>query len=133
MRSISSMRILLGSLMVLVVAACSSSANPTAPAQSASPTAGQQTVSLNALDTFKYDPTTITAKVGQPVHVILVNKGVLVHTWVVDQFSVKLENVQGGATGDVTFTPTQAGTYVFYCDTPGHQAAGMVGTLVVNP
>ena len=57
----------------------------------------------------------------------------LVHSFVVDELNVKLENVQPKTTGDVTFTPTTAGTYVFYCDTPGHKAAGMTGTIVINP
>jgi len=123
-RSKSALRILFGLALVLLLAACSSSASPTSSAQ---------TVSINGLDTFRYDPNTITAKVGQPIHVVLTNKGVLEHSFVIDQLSVKLEHVQGGATGETSFTPTAAGTYVFYCNTPGHQAAGMTGTLVVNP
>jgi uncharacterized cupredoxin-like copper-binding protein len=36
--------------------------------------------------------------------------------------------------GTVTFTPTEAGTYEFYCTVAGHKASGMVGRLiVVNP
>ena len=31
----------------------------------------------------------------------------------------------------VTFTPTDPGTYEFYCTIPGHREAGMVGSLVV--
>ena len=31
----------------------------------------------------------------------------------------------------VTFTPTESGTYEFYCTISGHREAGMVGTLVV--
>ena len=126
MRSKSASRILFGLALVLLLAACSSGGS------SPSPTSSAQTVNLNALDTFKYDPTTITAKLGQPIHVVLTNKGVLVHSFVIDQLGVKVENVQGGATGEATFTPT-AGTYVFYCNTPGHKDAGMTGTLVVNP
>jgi nitrite reductase (NO-forming) len=68
------------------------------------------------------------------VRVSLVNSANgLVHSFVVDELNVKLENVQPKTTGDVTFTPTTAGTYVFYCDTPGHKAAGMTGTIVINP
>jgi plastocyanin len=108
----------------LALAACSSSAT-------AAPNA--QTFNVNALDTFKYDPPALTVKVGQPVHVVLANKGALVHTFVIDELGVKISNVQGGATGEVTFTPAQAGTYVYYCDTPGHKDAGMKGTLTVTP
>lgn len=30
------------------------------------------------------------------------------------------------------FTPTQPGTYEFYCSVPGHKDAGMKGTLTVQ-
>ncbi len=120
------LRVLFGLALVILLAACSSGG-------ATSDVQGAQTVNLNALDTFKYDPSTITGKVGQPIHLVLNNKGVLEHSVVIDQFGVKLEHVQGGATADVTFTPTQAGTFTFYCDTPGHKEAGMTGTLVINP
>ncbi len=118
--------ILVGLALIALLAACSGGA---AVAQAP----GAQTVTVNALDTFKYDPATITVKVGQPVHLVLNNKGTLEHSVVIDQFNVKLEHVQGGATADVTFTPAQAGTFTFYCDTPGHKEAGMTGTLIVTP
>ena len=123
MRSKFALRVFCGLALAMVLVACSGGG---------SPAAGAQTVNINATDTFKYDPNTITGKVGQPIHVVMANKGTLVHTFVIDALSVKQENVQGGATADFTFTPTTAGTYQFYCDTPGHQAAGMVGTLTVT-
>jgi len=116
--------ILFGLALAVLLAACSSSGAPAAQTTT--------TVNVTAQDTFKYDPATITAKVGQPIQVVLTNKGVLVHSFVIDELNVKVANVQGGATGDATFTPTQAGTYVFYCEQPGHRAAGMTGTLVVS-
>ena len=119
------LRILFGLALVALLAACSSGAAAT-PAQST------QTVTLNALDNFKYDPMTITGKVGQPIHVIINNKGVLEHSFVIDQLNVKLEHIQAGTTGDVTFTPTTAGTFTFYCNTPGHKEAGMTGTLTIT-
>jgi uncharacterized cupredoxin-like copper-binding protein len=125
-RSKFALRVLFGLALVALLATCDGGG-------ASSPAAGVQSVTLNALDSFKFDPTTITAKVGQPVQVVIANKGVLEHSFVIDELNVKLERVQGGATRDVTFTPTQAGTYVFYCNTAGHKEAGMTGTLVVNP
>jgi uncharacterized cupredoxin-like copper-binding protein len=125
-RSKFSLRLLFGLALGLFLVACSGSA--------ATPTATAQTVSLTTADNFAYTPNTITGKVGQPIHVSLVNNASgLVHSFVIDEMSVKLDNVQAKSTGDVTFTPTTAGTYVFYCDTPGHKAAGMTGTIVINP
>ena len=40
--------------------------------------------------------------------------------------------VPGGA-AVARFTPTQVGTFKVICTEPGHEAAGMVGELVVEP
>ena len=95
---------------------------------------GAQTtgLSLKAED-IKYDTTALTAKVGDEVTVSLQNTGALEHSFVIDELNVKLEKVQPGQTGTVTFTASKAGTYTFYCDVPGHKEAGMTGTLTVNP
>ena len=112
-----------GLALSLALAACST------------PAATPAGVSLNVAgsDSFKYEPATLTAKVGQAVTVNLQNKGNLDHSFVIDELGVKLETVKAGATQPVTFTPTTAGTYTFYCDVPGHKAAGMTGTFTVTP
>ena len=89
-------------------------------------------VNLKAED-IKYDSLAITAKVGQAVTVNLQNAGALEHSLVIDALNVKLEHVQAGQTGSITFTPTAAGTFDFYCNVPGHKEAGMKGTLTVTP
>jgi len=113
-----------GLALSLALAACGSPAN--------TPPSG---VSLNVAgsDSFKYEPAALTAKVGQVVTVNLQNKGNLDHSFVIDELSVKLETVKAGTTQSVTFTPGTAGTYTYYCDVPGHKAAGMMGTLTVAP
>ena len=47
-----------------------------------------------------------------------------------DQLPVHVAAAQGHE-GTVTFTPTEAGTYEFYCTVAGHKASGMVGKLIV--
>jgi uncharacterized cupredoxin-like copper-binding protein len=47
-----------------------------------------------------------------------------------DQLPVHVAAAQGDE-GTVTFTPTEAGTYEFYCTVAGHKASGMVGKLIV--
>ena len=108
----------------LALAACSG--GTPAPSQGV-------TLNVAGVDTFKYEPATLTAKVGQAVTVNLENKGNLDHSFVIDELDVKLESVKAGTTGHVTFTPGQAGTFTFYCDVPGHKAAGMIGTFTVAP
>lgn len=39
---------------------------------------------------------------------------------------------EAGHAATIEFTPTEAGTYVFYCTVPGHRVAGMEGKLVVG-
>lgn len=45
--------------------------------------------------------------------------------------TVHLHTVAGEAV-TAAFTPTEPGTYEFYCSVPGHREAGMVGTLIVS-
>ena len=113
---------LAAAVAMLTLAACASPA----PATSA-----PLVVNLQAAD-LMFDPMTLTAKVGQPVTINLQNAGALEHSFVIEQLNVKLEHVQAGQTATVTFTPTVAGTYQFYCNVPGHKDAGMKGTLTVS-
>jgi uncharacterized cupredoxin-like copper-binding protein len=40
--------------------------------------------------------------------------------------------VQPKASGTATFTIATPGTYTFICEQPGHEQAGMKGTIVVQ-
>ena len=92
-----------------------------------------QTVTVEGLDSFEFDPETLTAGVGQTMNVTLNNTGVLEHNFVIQELGVSLGPIPGGETTSGSFTPSAAGTYEYYCDVPGHREAGMVGTLTVNP
>jgi plastocyanin len=94
---------------------------------------GAQDVTVQGLDSFAFDPATLTATVGQTMNVTLVNTGALDHNFVIDEFNVGLGPIPGGQQSSGSFTPDAAGTYEYYCDVPGHRDAGMVGTLTVNP
>ncbi len=103
---------------------------------------------------FAFEPAEISASVGQPVKLALVNKGTLLHDFSSMDAKVEVMSMQEGAahdTGDMEsqmtmhmavdasttetleFTPTDTGTYEFYCSVEGHKAAGMVGKLIVTP
>ena len=81
---------------------------------------------------ISYDKTSLTAQVGQEVTVTLENVGALEHSFLIDELGVDSGTVAVGASGTVTFTPSSAGTYTFYCNIPGHSDAGMVGELTVS-
>lgn len=40
--------------------------------------------------------------------------------------------VSDGGVSMITIADLKAGTYTFYCSVPGHEAAGMKGTLTVS-
>jgi uncharacterized cupredoxin-like copper-binding protein len=111
----------------LILTAC---ASPAASSAGNTP----QNITVQALDTMRFDPSTLTVKAGAPVHLTLNNSGALVHDWVIDNLDGKRVQVEaaGGASASVDFTPTRAGTYQFYCAQPGHKEAGMIGTLTVQ-
>jgi plastocyanin len=91
--------------------------------------------SIQMLDAMKYQPNGITkVKPGAQVTVTLQNTGAVVHDFLSPALGVtKAVAVNGGQTGTVTFTaPSQPGTYQFWCDQPGHAAAGMVGQVTVG-
>jgi uncharacterized cupredoxin-like copper-binding protein len=117
--------VLAGGLLVpAVLAACNS------PAGAAG---GTQQVTVQATE-FRFDPATVTVKAGAPVQLTLRNMGTQVHDWTVDNLGGQKVQVvaQPGQSSNITFTPTQPGTYQVYCDQPGHKDAGMVGQLIVQ-
>lgn len=93
------------------------------------------------LDSYSFKPDKITAKVGQLVTLKVVNEATfLPHNLVIRApeagIDVKL-NLSAGKNGEVSFTPTKAGTYEMICDkTPpfgkSHKEKGMHGTLIVE-
>lgn len=79
-----------------------------------------------------FKPNTITVAKGTPVTIDLVNTASsTTHNFSLDAFKVNV-TVNAGAKGTAKFTPTQAGTYYFYCNVPGHAQGGMVGKLIVK-
>ncbi len=111
----------------------------------ANPNAGPP-ITFNVEGTeFQYTPNTLTANAGQAVNVVLKNTGTVNHTWVLEN-KTKADDAQPwltndgkevakagpGASGRGGFIAPGPGDYVFYCDVPGHAAAGMVGTLTVH-
>ena len=119
-------RWLAAAIAVLTLAACSGAA----PANDAA-TPAPLVINVKAAD-IMFDPMTLSAKVGQPVTVNFQNAGALEHSFIIDKLNVKLEHVQAGQTATVTFTPTAAGAYEFYCNVAGHKDAGRKGTLTVS-
>lgn len=88
-------------------------------------------LTLHALD-IKFDVTTLKVKVKQPVKLTDINQGSIDHAFAIAGL-VDEQKVKPGQQVIVPFTPPKAGTFKYRCAMPGHEAAGMVGTLVVEP
>lgn len=116
--------IVVGLVVALALTACGGGGSSTGPQP--------LDVTLKADNTFAYDQTTLSAKVGQTVNVTLENSGALEHTFLIDELGVNSGTIAAGQSGTITFTPDKAGTYTYYCNVPGHKEGGMVGTLTVT-
>ncbi len=94
-----------------------------------------------------YDRSQITVTAGVAVTIVLRNDDPIDHEWIVGDAAVHerhrtgTEPVHGsrptevtipaGTSRAATITFNTPGTYLYICHLPGHEAYGMVGTLVV--
>ena len=74
----------------------------------------------------------ITVKAGQPVTLRLVNRDGYAHAFDIDEFDIHT-SLAANETAELSLTPEKPGSYPFYCSSPGHEMAGMVGTFIVEP
>ena len=84
------------------------------------------------LEGMRFQHDSLQVQTGQPVTLQLVNKDGYAHAFDLDEFDIHLQ-LAAEEIVEVSFTPTQSGTFTFYCSSPGHEAAGMVGSLTVLP
>ena len=80
---------------------------------------------------IRFEPAALTIPANTAVRVILPNNGVAPHSFNIDALNIHTEDDPGGGSTEVTIN-APAGTHEYYCDVPGHEAAGMVGTLTVQ-
>ena len=85
---------------------------------------------------------------GVPVRIVLKNEDPIDHEWIVGDAALHERHRTGtepvhdsrptevtipaGATRETTVTFDTPGTYLYICHLPGHEAYGMVGTVVVT-
>lgn len=90
---------------------------------------GVQQVTVEAGDTYRFDPSTVTVHPGT-VHVTLVNTGKgAPHNLTFLGFTAATSLTPAGHQQDVTFTAPTPGSYTFVCTI--HRRQGQTGTLVV--
>jgi plastocyanin len=97
---------------------------------------GAQQVLIVGLDAMRFDPPTLTVDAGTAIRLVFENKGQLVHdasfTEAVSGPGVKLTAASNASASSRSITFEQPGAYRFVCSQPGHEAAGMWGTLIVR-
>jgi plastocyanin len=81
---------------------------------------------------LKFDKSSLTAKAGE-VTLEMSNPSQLPHAVAIKGNGVDVDGktVGNGETSTAS-TDLKPGTYTFYCPVPGHEAAGMKGTLTVK-
>lgn len=85
-----------------------------------------------AMKDMRFRQAEVQVKAGQPVTLRVVNQDGYAHAFDIDEFDLH-RPLAANETVELTFTPQQAGRYRFYCSSPGHEAAGMVGVIIVEP
>jgi plastocyanin len=79
---------------------------------------------------FEFAPPTLTIPANTAVTVTLENKDAVIHNWVVQGKTIDIKAQPGKTASGTVNLP--AGEYVIVCNEPGHEAAGMVGKLIVK-
>jgi uncharacterized cupredoxin-like copper-binding protein len=115
------------------VAASSPVASPvgaSSPATTPATAGGAQTVNLEMID-IAFKPTTLDIPANTDSVIHITNTGSTAHDFSIDKLNITTGDVAPGATIDVKIN-APAGEYTYYCNVPGHEAAGMKGTLTVK-
>jgi Cu-Zn family superoxide dismutase len=110
-----------------------SEAGTPVPADDAAASAGSgaaEPITVTAHDIF-FDPKEITIPADTDVTIIIPNEGAALHDFVIDELGIDAGDIPPGETVEVVIN-APAGEYEYYCSVPGHKAAGMLGTLVVE-
>lgn len=118
-------------LLAGLLAACANGgASPSAVAPSVAAVGGSGTSITITSHEFGFSPNDIAAPADTDIAVSLVNDGSVEHDWTIVDQGVTV-TATPGQTGTGSFNlPT--GTYTIICSVPGHETAGMKGTLTVG-
>jgi plastocyanin len=123
-------------VMALLAGACGggSSGGDTSGGGGGGAASGGQVVEIDVADSgLAYQQSTATATAG---HVVIksMNPQSTGHDIALKGNGVdeKGDIVQDGGVSTIDIADLKAGTYTFYCSVPGHEDAGMKGTLTVS-
>ena len=89
----------------------------------------QPAMTMVHLTEFAITPKTIEVPQGSTLKVM--NGGTMVHNLEIKGSTLKTEDVASGGTANLKLGSLAPGTYTMFCAIPGHEGAGMKGTLTV--
>jgi plastocyanin len=117
----------------VLAAGCGGSGGGGGASSAASTPANAQVVEIDVAQSgFAFTKTTATAKAG-PVELRSMNPQSVTHDISIKGNGVDQQGNQVSNGGVSTVTVTlKPGTYTYFCSVPGHEAAGMKGTLTVS-
>jgi plastocyanin len=93
--------------------------------------AGASHVEVVARDTA-YEPADVVVEAGRTVVLSFSNEDPVFHDWEAEGLANVDAGARPGQTQTIRFTIDEPGTYRVMCSVPGHEEAGMVGTLTVE-
>lgn len=82
------------------------------------------------LSDFAIDPTPLEVAPGTTLAVT--NDGGIAHNLKLKDVGLGTSDIAGGGSENLDISSLSPGTYTMFCDIAGHEAAGMVGTLVIG-
>jgi len=121
-------------VVALLAGACGGGSSGGDTAGGGSVSGGGQVVEIDVAPSgFAYDKTSATATAGH-VTIKSMNPQGTGHDIALKGNGVdeKGEIVQDGGVSTIDIADLKPGTYTFYCSVPGHEEAGMKGTLTVS-
>ncbi|MGB8861090.1 MAG: multicopper oxidase domain-containing protein [Ilumatobacteraceae bacterium] len=117
-------------IAALVVAIVGVGSDSSSESASGSGGGAKPTIEVTMND-FSFAPASITIPTGGAT-LKLTNKGAATHNFQVADLGIKSPDVLAGETYALEVGAQTAGSYKVICPQPGHEGAGMVGTLVVS-
>ena len=118
---------------VLAASAAIAAAVVLAGPAAAQPASATSVVHLSALPSgLRFNATTLHARAGR-IKIMFTNHSALNHNVRIEKGENELGGTKTIGTGSTSAIVTlKKGTYNFYCSVPGHEDAGMHGTLIVS-
>ena len=96
----------------------------------AAPAGGPVELTVTAVD-IAFEEKELSGPADTEFTITITNNGAAQHDFAIDALGVKTKLLNPGESETVTVN-APAGEYEYYCSVPGHKAAGMVGTLIMQ-